>query len=78
VLFCETTKFGDANLNRRNMLLASVSGAVTSLFAASTRAQDVLPRPEQPFKGHIGRTVEESTKDFPQEVKAPKGAPMFF
>src|SRR6202046_3634776 len=57
------------------MLLASVSGAVTSLFAAATRAQDVLPRPEPPFKGHIGRTVEESTKDFPQEVKAPKGAP---
>jgi arylsulfatase A-like enzyme len=62
-------------VNRRNMLLASVSGTVTSLFAASTRAQDVLPRPEQPFKGHIGRTVEESTKDFPQEVNAPKGAP---
>ena len=57
------------------MLLASVSGVVSSLFAGSTRAQDVLPRPEPPFKGHIGRTVEESTKDFPQEVKAPKGAP---
>ena len=57
------------------MLLRTVSTAVTSLFAATTRAQDVLPRPEQPFKGHIGRTVEESTKDFPQEVKAPKGAP---
>ena len=62
-------------MNRRNMLLASVSSAVTSLFAATARAQDVLPRPEPPFKGHIGRTVEESTKDFPQEVKAPKGAP---
>jgi arylsulfatase A-like enzyme len=62
-------------VNRRNMLLTSVSTAVTSLFAAATRAQDVLPRPEPPFKGHIGRTVEESTKDFPQEVKAPKGAP---
>jgi arylsulfatase A-like enzyme len=62
-------------VNRRNMLLASVSGVVSSLFAGATRAQDVLPRPEPPFKGHIGRTVEESTKDFPQEVKAPKGAP---
>jgi arylsulfatase A-like enzyme len=72
---CDTTKVGDAIVNRRNMLLASVSGAVTSLFAARAQAQDVLPRPEQPFKGHIGRTVEESTKDFPQEVKAPKGAP---
>jgi arylsulfatase A-like enzyme len=62
-------------VNRRNMLLTSASTAVTSLFAATARAQDVLPRPEPPFKGHIGRTVEESTKDFPQEVKAPKGAP---
>src|SRR5437667_12853781 len=52
-----------------------VSLAVTSTFAVPARAQDVLPRPEQTFKGHIGRTVKESTKDFPQEVKAPKGAP---
>ena len=35
----------------------------------------VLPRPEPPFKGHIGRTVKDSTADFPKEVKAPKGAP---
>src|SRR5260370_40103066 len=35
----------------------------------------VLPRPEPPFKGHIGRTAKDSIKDFPQEVQAPKGAP---
>ena len=35
----------------------------------------VLPRPEPPFLGHIGRTIKDSTKDFPQEVHAPKGAP---
>jgi arylsulfatase len=46
-----------------------------TVFGLPARGQDVLPRPEQPFKGHIGRTVEESTKDFPQEVKAPQGAP---
>jgi arylsulfatase A-like enzyme len=40
-----------------------------------TSAQEVLPRPEQPFKGHIGRTVKDSIKDFPEETKAPKGAP---
>lgn len=40
-----------------------------------TFAQEVLPRPEQPFKGHIGRTAKDSTKDFPTEVEAPKGAP---
>src|ERR1035438_5550703 len=47
--------------------------ALVGIFVSS--AQEVLPRPEPPFKGHIGRTVQESTKDFPQEVKAPKGAP---
>src|SRR5438477_11011534 len=56
-------------------LLATASFALTAAFALPALAQDVLPRPEQAFKGHIGRTVEESTKDFPQEVKAPKGAP---
>ena len=39
------------------------------------QAQDVLPRPEQPFKGHISRKAKDSIKDFPQEVAAPKGAP---
>jgi arylsulfatase len=38
-------------------------------------AQEVLPRPEQPFKGHIGRTAKDSTRDFPKEPQAPKGAP---
>jgi hypothetical protein len=64
----------EASMTRGITLLATVSIALTS-SALSAWAQDVLPRPEQPFKGHIGRTVEESTKDFPQEVKAPKGAP---
>ena len=49
--------------------------ALAAGFTLPARAQDVLPRPEQTFKGHIGRTVEESTKDFPQEVLAPKDAP---
>ena len=62
-------------MNRRNMLLTSVSTAISSFFAGPARTQDVLPRPEQPFKGHIGRTVEDSVKDFPKEVKAPDGAP---
>src|SRR5450631_1552534 len=60
---------------RRFILLATASFALIAALALPVRAQDVLPRPEQPFKGYIGRTVEESTKDFPQEVKAPKGAP---
>ena len=39
------------------------------------RAQDVLPRPEPPFKGHIGPTVKDSIPAFPAEIKAPQGAP---
>jgi arylsulfatase A-like enzyme len=46
-----------------------------TLLVAIAVAQEVLPRPEPPFKGHVGRTVQDSTLDFPQEVNAPKGAP---
>jgi arylsulfatase len=51
--------------------------ALLALMVVSTSAiaQDVLPRPEQPFKGYIGRKATESTTDFPKEVAAPKGAP---
>ena len=53
---------------RSTTLLATASiVALTAAFALPALAQDVLPRPEQAFKGHIGRTVEESTKDFPRE-----------
>jgi arylsulfatase len=38
-------------------------------------SQEVLPKPEPPFKGKIGRTVKDSTPDFPKGVEAPKGAP---
>ena len=37
--------------------------------------REVLPKPESPFQGHIGRTVKDSTPDFPKGVEAPKGAP---
>lgn len=46
-----------------------------TLAAAIAVAQDVLPRPEPPFKGHVGPTIQDSTLDFPQETKAPNGAP---
>lgn len=45
------------------------------LLPSGAFAQDVLPRPEQPFKGHIGRTARDSTPDFLTEVHAPNGAP---
>lgn len=36
---------------------------------------DVLPRPDQPFTGKIGRTYADSTPAAPKPVSAPKGAP---
>src|SRR5262245_36875125 len=34
-----------------------------------------LPKPEAPFKGQIDRIATKSKADFPNEVKAPTGAP---
>lgn len=41
--------------------------------AAADRTQ--LPKPDPAFKGKIGETYKDSTPDYPQPVKAPKGAP---
>ncbi|MFT3823696.1 MAG: arylsulfatase [Chitinophagaceae bacterium] len=42
----------------------------------TTRTPPVLPRPDFHFKGQIGRTyLESDPAQFPQMVKAPKGAP---
>jgi arylsulfatase A-like enzyme len=56
----------------------AITGVLVSVFLATVgvcRAQEVLPPPAAPFKGHIGPTVQDSTRDFPSEIKAPKGAP---
>jgi arylsulfatase A-like enzyme len=56
----------------------AVSGLSALLFLSictMASAQDVLPRPSQPFKGKIGRTAKDSTPDFPKGIIAPKGAP---
>ena len=52
------------------MVLISVA-----MLVGPVAAQEVLPRPEPPFKGKIGRTVKDSTPAFPKGVEAPKGAP---
>jgi len=44
-------------------------------LATSVFGQEVLPKPEPPFQGKIGRTAKDSTPDFPKGVEAPKGAP---
>src|SRR5215475_13895471 len=48
------------------------------LFCAmghGSSADAVLPKSEPPFQGKIGRTVKESTPDFPKGLEAPTGAP---
>src|SRR4051794_1622575 len=56
-------------------ILAALACALGVMVPFTAWAQEILPRPEQPFKGRIGRTAKDSTKDFPQEPAAPKGAP---
>src|SRR5262249_31244398 len=36
--------------------------------------RNVLPIPEQPFRGVVGRTVKDSTPDFPRQGEAPRAA----
>ena len=67
-------------LNRRNVLLGGTSLAAASVTAAGNsgqvaRAQEVLPLPEPPFKGIIGRTYKDSVPDKIPIIKAPDGAP---
>ena len=38
-------------------------------------AQEVLPKPDPPFKGKIGRTSKDSQPDRLPIIKAPDGAP---
>jgi arylsulfatase len=63
---------------------AAIQVALASIFALilvsalglGAYAQGkVLPKPEAPFQGKIGRTVKDSTPDFPRGVEAPAGAP---
>jgi arylsulfatase len=48
---------------------------VLLVLASTAFGQAVLPQPEPPFKGQLGRTVKDSTPDFPKGVEAPQGAP---
>ena len=64
---------------KKRHCLELIRGAVGVVLAAAltftAAAQEVLPRPDQPFKGHVGRTIKDSATDFPQPTAAPRGAP---
>jgi hypothetical protein len=85
---CETDKKPNvlppadrAGISRRRLLGSTslVAASVAASFAlprtASSQGVNVLPTPEPPFQGKIGRTVRDSTPDFPKGVEAPAGAP---
>jgi Sulfatase len=57
------------------LMSACGTGNATGQGAPSAQSGKVLPQPEPPFNGTIGRTVANSKADFPQEVQAPEGAP---
>jgi len=54
---------------------AALIAAFSICLVLPANAQEVLPHPQPPFKGKIGRTAAESTPDFPKPTEAPKGAP---
>jgi len=56
-------------------MLAMFSLALGAAIALPAGAQEILPRPPQPFKGKIARTAAESKTDFPKPFAAPTGAP---
>jgi arylsulfatase len=66
---------GATMINTTRLRTTALVGLLTLALVLPAGAQEVLPRPEQPFGGKIGRTTKESTKDFPKELQAPKGAP---
>jgi arylsulfatase A-like enzyme len=60
----------------RNVLFLCSQVVLSQLLCLpQAGAEEILPRPEQPFRGHIGRTVQDSVRDYPTAVTAPKGAP---
>lgn len=69
---------------KKSILALLVAGAALFFLQAAVAQEaqsggvldrSVLPIPEPPFKGKIGRTAADSTPDFPKGVEAPKGAP---
>ncbi|HKD39151.1 MAG TPA: arylsulfatase [Myxococcaceae bacterium] len=63
-------------MKRGSLQLAILSVFLLAFGALGASAQkEVLPKPEPPFKGKIGRTAKDSEPDFPKGVTAPAGAP---
>jgi arylsulfatase A-like enzyme len=61
-------------MQSREACLAAFSLALASC-SVPLFAQEVLPKPDPPFKGKIGRTYKDSQPDKIPIIKAPEGAP---
>src|SRR3974390_10969 len=64
----EMTENSRRQLNRRDILLRGTTLAAATAITAGNpaqvaQAQEVLPLPEPPFKGVIGRTYKDSVPD---------------
>src|SRR3974390_141979 len=62
----------------RSRVLLSLTLLLAASWVANLHSQVVLPHAEPTFKGKIGRTLKDSTPDFPKGVEAPAGAPNVF
>src|SRR5215510_10269030 len=59
-----------------SIALISVANVTAQTAKPSSGTPSVLPRPDFHFSGNVGRTYQDSDPpQFPQPVKAPKGAP---
>jgi arylsulfatase len=66
--------FGDVAMMKSPTQILAI--CLLALSTVGAFAQEVvLPKPQPPFQGRIGRTVQDSMPDFPKGVEAPAGAP---
>src|SRR5215468_1230796 len=76
---CDDSEEDAVMKHARAARLAPLSTFLLALLiavgATASAQESVLPKPEPPFQGKIGRTVKDSTPDFPKGVEAPAGAP---
>src|SRR4051812_9681769 len=63
----------ESPMRMQTILPAALLALLLAVGGAATAQQ--LPRPDPEFSGKIGETYKDSTPDFPQPVKAPRGAP---
>src|SRR5262245_66081247 len=56
-------------------LITCCTALLSCLIGSLAAGQETLPQPDPAFKGKIGETYKDSTPDYPQPLKAPKGAP---